>query len=239
MSQAQRAARAGALTVLFAALAGCQSGPPVRDAAYAPIRPAIQPRQVYAGGAIYQPATAMRLFEDARARRVGDILTITLVESTTASKANSTSTAKDSAVSQDNPTLFGATPQFNLPRGLPLSSTQDNTLAFSQSGSQSFTGEGASAQSNSLTGNVSVTVVEVLPNGALVVRGEKLLSLNRGDEFIRLSGIVRPNDIAADNTVPSTRVADVSITYSGRGEVADASTVGWISRFFGSVLWPF
>jgi flagellar L-ring protein precursor FlgH len=227
------------MALLVVVLAGCQSAAPIRSPAYAPIRPAIAPRQTYSNGAIYQQGVAMRLFEDSRARRVGDILTISLAENTTATKANSTSTAKDSSVSFSNPTLLGTSALFNLPSGLPLASTLNNTLEVEQSGTQSFDGQGSSNQSNSLTGNLSVTVVEVLPNGAMIVRGEKLLSLNRGDEFIRLTGMVRPEDISADNTVASTRVADVSITYSGRGEVADASSHGWLSRFFLSVLWPF
>ena len=99
-------------------------------------------------------------------------------------------------------------------------------------------GRGQTGQSNSLIGEISVTVAEVCPNGTMRVRGEKLLRINRGNETIRISGIVRPGDIAADNRVPSTRVADAQIDYVGRGEIARASRQGWLQRFF-SILSPF
>jgi flagellar L-ring protein FlgH len=84
-----------------------------------------------------------------------------------------------------------------------------------------------------------VTVADVLPNGNLVVRGEKWLTLNQGDEYIQISGIVRPIDIRTDNTVLSGLVADARITYSGKGMVADSNKMGWLSRFFASAIWPF
>ncbi|MDP3368030.1 MAG: flagellar basal body L-ring protein FlgH, partial [Pseudomonas sp.] len=94
-------------------------------------------------------------------------------------------------------------------------------------------------QSNSLSGSVTVTVAEVLPNGVLVVRGEKWLTLNTGDEMVRISGLVRADDISSSNTVSSTRIADARLTYSGTGSFADASQPGWLSRFFLSPMWPF
>jgi flagellar L-ring protein precursor FlgH len=106
------------------------------------------------------------------------------------------------------------------------------------SGKQSFKGAGQATQSNSLTGEISVTVAQVYPNGTMLVRGQKLLTLNRGDEYIRLSGLVRPDDVGSDNRVPSTRVADARIAYSGRGELARGSRQGWLQRFF-SVVSPF
>lgn len=225
---------------VLAVLTGCQSGAALRpDPAYAPARPVAVPVPVTRDGAIYKAGWDMRLFEDRRARRVGDILTVALTESTAATKSATTTTSKDSSVAMNNPTLFGAVPQFGLAAGLPLSAVANNSLDVSQSSEQAFSGAGTSAQSNSLDGFISVTVTEVLPNGNLVVRGEKLLNLNRGQEHLRLSGIVRPEDIAPDNTVPSTRVANVGISFSGNGEVADASTLGWITRFFLSALWPF
>ncbi|MDH5183551.1 MAG: flagellar basal body L-ring protein FlgH, partial [Gammaproteobacteria bacterium] len=103
---------------------------------------------------------------------------------------------------------------------------------------QAFDGSGSSAQSNSLQGTISVSVMEVLANGYLVVRGEKILSLNQGDEFIRVSGIIRPEDVSPDNTVQSTKVANVQIIYGGTGALADANRDGWMSKFFKKV-WPF
>jgi flagellar L-ring protein precursor FlgH len=102
-----------------------------------------------------------------------------------------------------------------------------------------FTGTGAADQSNSLSGNISVTVVELLPNGNLSVRGEKRVTLNQGDEFIRLSGIVRPVDISTSNIITSDKVADVTIMYVGEGAMADASKMGWLARMVQSPWFPF
>ncbi|MBT6277868.1 MAG: flagellar basal body L-ring protein FlgH [Chromatiales bacterium] len=223
-------------------LAGCQSAELRPDPAYAAARPVAIPAPAVRDGAIYKAGWDIRLFEDRRARRVGDILTVELTESTAATKSATTTTSKASSIAMTNPTLLGAVPQFSLgglAAALPLSKVESNNLNVDQSSEQDFSGAGTSAQSNSLDGFISVTVAEVLPNGNLVVRGEKLLNLNRGQEHLRLSGIVRPEDIAPDNTVPSTRIANVGISFSGSGEVADASTLGWITRFFLSAFWPF
>ena len=93
--------------------------------------------------------------------------------------------------------------------------------------------------SNSLSGNITVTVHDVLPNGVLMVKGEKWLTLNQGDEYIRISGMVRPQDIGSDNTVESTKLADARIAYSGTGSVNDSNVMGWMSRFFIGAIWPF
>ena len=142
-----------------------------------------------------------------------------------------------------SPTLLGSPVEFNaasgkLARALPLQNTRGNTLDVAASTKQDFSGAGTSSQSNSLTGNITVTVAEVLSNGYLVVRGEKILALNEGDEFVRLSGIIRPQDIRPDNSVLSTSVANSQITYGGNGAVADSNSQGWLSRFFLKV-WPF
>ncbi|KAA3627625.1 MAG: flagellar basal body L-ring protein FlgH [Proteobacteria bacterium] len=209
-------------------LSGCVASQPVRDPAYAPPRPALPETSRVNNGAIYQTGFGVRLFEDQRARRVGDILTITLQETTNATKSNSTKTAKDNEVDIAGPTLLGG----------PVTKDGKEFLAANLDSNQEFEGSGESSQSNRLTGNITVTVVEVLPNGYLMVRGEKVLTLNRGDEFVRLSGIVRPVDIRSNNTVLSTQVADAQIIYSGSGEVADASKHGWLSKFF-LAFWPF
>ena len=94
-------------------------------------------------------------------------------------------------------------------------------------------------QSNLLEGDITVTVVEVLPNGYLMVRGEKRIGINQGNEYIRLSGIVRPIDIDSTNTILSTRLADPTIIYVGDGVLADSNEMGWLSRFFVSGLFPF
>ncbi len=226
------------LCVCVMSLVACQSLPE-RDPAYAAVRPVALPPLQSSNGSIYQAGNDVRLFEDSRARRVGDLLTINLVESTNASKQNATSLSKSTDTSVANPTILGSTPQFGTPGILPLASNQGNNLGFGLESSNEFSGDGASSQSNSLSGSITVTVAEVLPNGYLVIRGEKVTSLNQGHEYVRLSGIVRPADIRPDNTVPSTQVADAQITYTGSGAVADTNKIGWLARFFISSLFPF
>ena len=126
-----------------------------------------------------------------------------------------------------------------MPGILPLAATTDRNLDINASSTHAFAGTGESSQSNSLEGSITVMVSQVLPNGNLIVQGEKIVTLNRGPEFVRLSGIIRPEDIRGDNTVLSTRIANVEIIYGGQGEVADASKIGWLARFFISALLPF
>ena len=180
-------------------------------------------------GTIYNAAASFDLFMDLRARQVGDVLTVLLVERTNASKASSASAAKDSSVSTGPGTIFGRTPTHN---GNPVLNTEIT-------GSRSFDGQADASQSNRLDGSITVTVAGRLPNGNLLVRGEKLININQGEEFIRLQGIVRPVDIGPANTVPSTKVADAQISYSGRGTFADSNRPGWLSRFFNSPWFPF
>jgi flagellar L-ring protein precursor FlgH len=209
-------------------LGGCASLAPARDPAYAATRPPHEPSPPAANGAIYQAGYETPLFEDIRARRVGDVLTIKLVEKTDASKKASTNLNKKNAIDLPNPTILGRPVAFG-----------GATLATSVDTKQDFAGAGDSSQSNSLSGLISVTVAEVLPNDNLMVRGQKVMRLNQGDEYVRIQGIVRPVDISPDNTVLSTNVADVQIAYGGTGAVADSNTMGWLGRFFLSVLWPF
>jgi flagellar L-ring protein precursor FlgH len=219
-------------------MAACQNIPP-RDPAYAAVRPVAHPPAEVSNGSIYQVGYDVRLFEDQLARRVGDILTVQLAESTSAIKAADTEIDKETTSSIVNPTLFGASPQFDTPNLFPLDSNEDNNLAFNLEANNEFEGEAESSQSNSLSGSISVTVVEVLPNGNLVIRGEKVMNLNQGYEYIRLSGIVRKTDIRPDNTILSTQVADAQIAYSGTGAVHDSNTIGWLARFFISAIMPF
>jgi len=135
---------------------------------------------------------------------------------------------KDSSTTIANPTILGNAVGF---KGLDL--------GVSMSGQRAFEGSSDANQSNSLSGSITVTVAEVLPNGILAIRGEKWITLNQGDELIRISGLVRTDDIGPDNTVLSTRVADARITYSGKGAFADANQPGWLSQFFLSPMWPF
>ncbi len=219
----------------LAMLGGCAISPSKKDADLVSVRPVSHEHQPTMDGSIYHDNTSVSLFEDIRARRVGDILTVVLAEKTDAKKEASTTTAKDTNVDLGNPTVMGAPLSFNSPGFLPKRSL---TLANSVDTGQKFNGTGDSTQSNSLTGNVTVTVVEVLANGNLVVRGEKTLRINQGDEYLRVSGVVRPADISSSNSVLSTQLADARIAYSGSGFVADANSMGWIARFVNS-WWPF
>ncbi|MCK7583272.1 MAG: flagellar basal body L-ring protein FlgH [Chromatiales bacterium] len=153
---------------------------------------------------------------------------INLVENTNAAKSASTTTKKENAVDIANPTLFGTTVQWNAPANWPLASTSNLDLSASLNSSNDFKGDGGSSQKNSLIGSISVVVVEVLANGNMVVRGEKQIGINQGSEYVRLSGIVRPQDVLPDNSVLSTQVADARISYRGKGALADANEHGWL-----------
>ena len=201
----------------------------VPDPDYAPVRPISAKPLPISDGAIYKAGFGVALFEDTKAHRVGDILTVILQERTNASKSASTTTAKEAAVDIGAPTIFG--------RGVTHRGRE--ILTASIDAERDFTGEGDSTQSNSLTGEISVTVADVLPNGNLVVRGEKLLSLNQGSEHVRISGIVRPSDISPTNTVKSSLVANARIVYGGQGVLAEANSKGWLQRFFDGNWWPF
>ncbi len=235
----QRAQELALLALVVLLASGCNTAPR-RDPAFAPSYPAVRPQaEQAASGAIWQPGYDVALFEDVKARRIGDLLTIRLVEATNAEKSSRTKTDRETNTSIENPTILGTTPQFDLPGALPLAGTEDNTLESRVSATHEFEGSGDSSQRNRLTGDITVTVADVLPNGNLLVRGEKRLTLNNGNEYIRISGIVRPIDVRTDNSVPSTRVADATIIYSGDGAPADASKLGWLARFFVSAVFPF
>ena len=190
----------------------------------APLAPPVTPPPP-ANGAIFQASAGYgALHEGWRARRVGDPLTIVLVERTAASKTSSSKL--------DSKGGFGLVPPTT--GALSLFGATDAAV----SGNRGFNGTGAADQSNSLTGEVSVTVAEVYPNGTMLVQGQKRVTLNRGDEFVRIKGIVRTADVDRENRVLSTRVADAQIAYTGKGDVARASRQGWLSRFF-QVVSPF
>jgi flagellar L-ring protein precursor FlgH len=178
-----------------------------------------------ANGAIFQASSGYAaLYEGPRARRVGDPLTIVLAERTVAQKDVSSKSGRDGNI--------GLTP----PSAGPLSLFSPAEAA--ASGTQAFKGQGTASQSNSLSGEISVTVAEVYPNGTMLVRGQKQLRLNRGDEYVQIQGIVRIADIDLDNRVLSTRVADARITYTGKGDIQRQSRPGWLQRFF-SLVSPF
>lgn len=166
----------------------------------------------------------MMLAEDRRARNRGDLLTILLVERMQAEK----STGQQGSRSSER--------ELALPDVNPINLIPNEL--FGGGSSSSFSGNGSARQANRLSGEFTVTVADVLPNGALLVAGERRLHLTRGEEQVQLTGIVRPEDIGPDNRILSTRVADARLRYSGTGEVAAQSRQGWLSRFFDKVT-PF
>ncbi len=212
-----------------AALSACGLLPPRQHTPDPAVVRTLPPPTPRTDGAIYQAGQQMELFADLKARRVGDVLTIRLTESTAASKSAVTKTAKTTGVNNTGPTILGKT---ITAAGVPIFTT---TL----SGADSFAGEGSSTQGNSLAGSLTVTVVDVQPNGNLVIQGEKNIRLNQGDEFVHLSGVVRRADIATDNTVTSDKVADAHISYSGRGVIDSSNRMGWLARFFNSRYAPY
>ncbi len=216
-----------ALLLFVAFFTACSSAGRLKDSAYAPVMP-VKPPAAESEGAIYHVNTNRFLFEDIKARRIGDTITVVLEESTNASKSASTSAKKDTDFTTPSPTVFGKT----------VTKDGREVLVMDVDSGYEFSGEGDSSQSNSLTGSITVTVVDIHPNGNLVVRGEKLLTLNQGSEVIRISGIVRPIDVTPQNTVLSTKIAAAEITYSGNGLVAESNRAGWFTRFF-SAIWPF
>ena len=220
-------------------LTACMSTTAKRDPAYAAVRPVAVQEEPRHDGAIFNVSNNISLFEDYRARRPGDILTVQLDEKTDAEKETETTISKDNENNIANPTVFGTSPQFNLPGLLPLVSNNDNNLNFGLSSNSDFSGAGDSDQSNKLTGDISVSVVEVLANGNLLIRGEKVITINQGNEYIRIAGMINPRDIDANNSISSKRVADAQISYVGDGPTNDANVMGWLSRFFISALMPF
>lgn len=216
------------ITLLACCAGGCLVAPHPSRQFEPTIREAAAPPPPTAG-AIYAAGQGMELFADLKARHVGDVLTIRLRESTNATKNAVTKTSKSTSLLNTGPTLFGKTYTRN---GVPI-------LDAALDGKHSFDGEGTSTQSNSLAGSITVTVTDVLPNGNLVVQGEKSLQLNQGEEYVRIAGLVRPADIATDNTVGSDKIADARISYSGKGAVHSSNRMGWLARFFNSGLAPF
>jgi len=219
------------LLVLLSLTVGCAQTRIIvqPDPQYAPVDLNAIEFKPEANGSIFQAGRSVRLFEDNKAYRIGDVLSVTLMEATNASKSAETSTEKDDEADIGVSAIFGsAGPKVN--GNLVLNSQFD--------AERDFSGKGDSAQSNSLEGEIAVTVVDVLPSGNLVVRGEKIIGLNQGSEFIRISGLVRPQDVSTNNTVVSTKLANSRIFYGGGGTIAESNTKGWLSRFFDSPVFP-
>jgi flagellar L-ring protein precursor FlgH len=213
----------GVTLLVFAVLAGCNPAVQVREPTSA--RPDLRgapPRD----GAIFSDASYRPLFEDRRARIVGDTITIQLNERLNASKKGSSNAERTSSAGVAIP----------LVTGLPGKTFQGAGLEAETS--NKFEGKGATEASNLLTGTITVTVTEVLPNGNMVVSGEKQIGISKNAELIRVSGVVNPANIMPGNTVSSTQLADARIDYRSAGYIDEAQMMGWLSRFF-NVFLPF
>lgn len=187
-------------------------------------RPQVQASQAAGNGAIYQAAAYRPLFEDRRARNVGDVLTIAINEKTQAGKQASSNGSKTSEVDSS----------ISAVAGLPLKMFQG--LGVNAEASNLYDAKSAVNSSNNFTGSVSVTVVEVLPNGNLAVAGEKQVALDKSTEYIRLSGVVNPDTIQAGNVVSSAKVADARIEYRTSANFDKAEMMSWLARFFLSFI---
>lgn len=219
-----------ALIMMSVALSGCLKLRKQNDASnITPVENVPVKIKYRDNGAIYQEGMRVGLFSDTTAKYVGDIILVDLVESTNSSATSNTNSSKDNKVDLPGPTLAGN----------KVTKNGTEILQNNFSGEREFNGQGTSAMSSSFNGKITVTVTKVLPNKYMVVQGEKMMLLNRSDEYIRLIGVVRPQDISQDNSIKSNRIANVHLAYSGKGELAAANKLGVLSRFFQSQAWPY
>ncbi|WP_434356351.1 flagellar basal body L-ring protein FlgH [Parasalinivibrio latis] len=196
------------------------------DPAWVPIRPQRQPEHyATATGSLFNSKQVHNLYDDTKPRLIGDIVTVMLEEKTQAKKSASSDLNKKNDLSMDPLELGGKAMEIG-----------EYNLSYALKNDNKFSGTSSADQSNSISGSISVEVVDIMPNGNLMVRGEKWLTLNTGDEYIRLSGTIRPDDIQPDNTIASNRISNARIQYSGTGDRQDTQEQGWLARFFNVTL---
>lgn len=188
-------------------------------------KPVAQKRASAESGAIYSASTHKPLFEDRRARFIGDLLTINIAENTSANKASSSAMSKAGSVSASAA----------VPLGLPISLNKE-AISISADSAVDFDDSADEDASNRFNGNITVTVVDVLENGNLTVSGEKQIALDKGTEFVRFSGVINPDDIALGNFVSSTKVADARIEYRSNSKLDASQVASILTRFFLSFI---
>ncbi len=219
-------------SVLMVAVSGCatveRQHPVPGDPVYRHTPPArlVSPEPV--DGGLYQVNRGGSLYTAQTAHGVGDILMVTLQEQTQSSKTSQTKFQKDNETTFNEGNVLGSTLSASN-----LSMATDVTME------REFTGKADSSQQNRLSGSIAVTISEVLPNGLLRIQGEKWLTLNQGEEYIRVTGLIRSADISENNEVMSTKIADARIAYGATGDFDQANRMGWAGRFFNSEWWPF
>lgn len=220
------------VVIVIAMLTGCKATSneevAANDPFYAPSKPVLTKDEIVSSGSLFSASLANSLYSDVKARRVGDIITVSLRENTNASKSAGTSSSKESSVDV-NPIIGLGGNAIRIGK---------EAIQLGVDASNDFSGDAQASQSNSLQGSISVTVVEVLPNQNLIIRGEKWLTLNNGDEYIRLTGVIRPADVTPTNEIESTKIANARIQYSGTGSFAKSQEKGWLTKFFSSTWWP-
>jgi flagellar L-ring protein precursor FlgH len=223
---------AACLTAAFL-LAGCETMPQTAKVDFADPKPSAIPtiKSELSNGSLFSTATYRPSLEDRRARLVGDVVTIQIVEAVSASQVSTSTAARTSSNSGSVPAL----------PGLVLPGVSADIAAKSGYGAKSeldFSGKGGTTSANTFTGNITTTVAEVLPNGHLVVVGEKQIGVNQNVDVLRFTGTVDPRTMLPGSIVSSSLVSNVRVESKGRGAQNDVQTVGWFSRFFSSV-WPF
>ncbi|MGB1270889.1 MAG: flagellar basal body L-ring protein FlgH [Endozoicomonas sp.] len=243
--------KAGWLIVVLIMLAGCQSQPektpaPLPESAQkTPEKPAVvaQPTVVQQlvsvsappaipTGSLFNPRYSSLMVSDRRAYRLGDILTVVLEGNTDIKMGGGSNVVKNNTISIPDPTILGRSSASLLPGS-------GNSLAFDIQPSRDYGGTTSANRTNELKGNVAVRVVEVLNNGTLRIEGDKWLTINSNRERIRISGLVRPEDVSTDNTVSSNRLAEAKVDYVALGINADAHKPGWLTRMLNSPWFPF
>jgi flagellar L-ring protein precursor FlgH len=221
-----------AILISFATVSGCASVERAKvlpnDPDFAPILPEMEEVAAVPTGSLFKVNYVNNIYSDSKAHRVGDIISVILSESTQANKNAKTEFKKNNNLTLDPITGFGASAINFKNKAIQLGVNQTTN----------FKGDSKADQGNSLSGNISVHVLRVLANGNLMIRGEKWMTLNSGDEYVRLTGVIRAQDIGADNTIISSKVANARIQYAGTGAFADIQKQGWLSKFFNGQWWP-
>lgn len=199
-----------------------------------------EPRAVRSEGSIFSENARMDLFTDMKARRVGDIVTINIVENSKANKSANTNLGRSNSVNAQTNALMGWENPGNIPAiGSIFDSMNINSgVGIDANYKSSFSGSGSTNRNENMTAKMSARVTQVLPNGNLVIRGSQEIMVNNEKQYITIQGVVRPADIGADNTVLSTYMADARIDYTGEGDLTRKQREGWLSRFF-DTIWPF
>jgi flagellar L-ring protein precursor FlgH len=228
------------LVILLPALllAGCSMIGPARVSEtkrqYVPSPVLTAAAAAQSSDSLYHQASSPSLFRDLTAFRVGDIVTIRIVESSTASKAADTDLSKDASVSAGITSLLGY--QYSMPHNPKV--TLDPSAMIGAKTASSFKGSGATTRKESMTAQMSARVVQILTNGDMAIRGSREITVNHEKQVMILEGVIRPSDIASDNTVLSSYIADARISYTGKGVVSDKQRPGWMSRVL-DYVWPF